>query len=247
MLILAWILHTTLAATATAAAAAPPAPPVVVELFTSQGCSSCPPADRLLRELGHEPGVIALSFHVDYWNRLGWADPFSSAEWSRRQSEYAAAFDRAGVYTPQMVVAGADEMVGSDENRVRRAIASARANATEARVAITARVEGGMLVAEARVEIENRDPSKHQLILLVTESGLITAVARGENAGSTSAHDFVVRRLLRTPLTAVEGTTGTMTRSFDLDSEWRADRLSVVALIQDPRSGRIAGAAFASP
>ena len=83
-----------------------PPKPVVLELFTSQGCSSCPPADELLTELGKHDDVIALAFHVDYWNHLGWRDPFSSRSWSRRQERYAAALFRGRVYTPQIVVDG---------------------------------------------------------------------------------------------------------------------------------------------
>ncbi len=103
------------------------ADPILVELFTSQGCSSCPPADRLLSRLsaaaqGGETAVIPLSFHVDYWNYIGWTDPFSSAEWSERQRSYAESFDSGRVYTPQLVVNGRRDCVGSNEQRVREEI-----------------------------------------------------------------------------------------------------------------------------
>src|SRR6266849_3578517 len=97
--------------------------PVVVELFTSQGCSSCPPADTLIRELRKQPNVIAIAYHVDYWNYLGWRDPFSSSDWTLRQSQYAHAFGLSSNYTPQIVVGGAREMVGSNDRAVRAAIA----------------------------------------------------------------------------------------------------------------------------
>ena len=96
--------------------------PVVVELFTSQGCSSCPPADALLGELARRKDVLALGFHVNYWDRLGWADPFASAESTERQRAYARAFRRSNVYTPQMVVGGTAEMVGSRRREVIAAI-----------------------------------------------------------------------------------------------------------------------------
>src|SRR5690348_11228611 len=103
-------------------AAAPGNGPVVVELFTSQGCSSCPPADRLLSKLGEDPRfagkVLPLSFHVDYWNSIGWQDPFSSARWSARQNDYARAFRSDRIYTPQTVVNGTSECVGNDERAV---------------------------------------------------------------------------------------------------------------------------------
>src|SRR5438046_1978213 len=89
---------------------------VVLELFTSQGCSSCPPADRLLGSYTNQENVIPLSFHVDYWNHLGWKDPFSNAAFSQRQETYANAFASSGVYTPQVIINGQKEMVGSDED-----------------------------------------------------------------------------------------------------------------------------------
>src|SRR6266545_881299 len=117
------------------AAAATPAPAgaraaVVVELFTSQGCSSCPPADRLLTRLpGSIDGVLVLplAFHVDYWDDLGWRDPFSSADWTARQKRYAAAIAGGHVYTPQLVVQGREDMVGSDRGAVEDAIRRAAA------------------------------------------------------------------------------------------------------------------------
>src|SRR6516162_9524555 len=113
-----------------ALAAAEPRPPVLVELFTSEGCSSCPPADAALAALARDPAfrtaeVIALELHVDYWNHLGWADPFSSAAFTTRQQGYAEAFGQRGTSTPQLVVDGAAELVGSNEAGARTAVAAA--------------------------------------------------------------------------------------------------------------------------
>src|SRR6185369_16506868 len=103
--------------------------PVVVELFTSQGCSSCPPADELLGRIAHDPAlrghVIPLAFHVDYWDHLGWRDPFSSPEWSKRQLDYVRAMELTGAYTPQAVVSGARELIGSNEKQLFAAIEEA--------------------------------------------------------------------------------------------------------------------------
>src|SRR5262249_25514989 len=109
-----------------AAPASAGARPVVVELFTSEGCSSCPPADALLAELAASPDLLALSLHVDYWDRLGWKDPFSSAAATRRQDRYARLLGLAAVYTPQIVVDGHWQTVGSDRDAVTPAVARAR-------------------------------------------------------------------------------------------------------------------------
>src|SRR4051812_17852201 len=102
--------------------------PVVVELFTSQGCSSCPPADALLGELTRRADVLPLAFHVDYWNRLGWKDPYSSAESTARQRTYARQLGLRTIYTPQMVVDGGIDVVGSERADVLKAIDAARAS-----------------------------------------------------------------------------------------------------------------------
>ena len=103
--------------------------PVVVELFTSQGCSSCPPADALLGELARRPDVLALGFHISYWDSLGWRDPLSSPSSTERQKAYARHFTEGRIYTPQMVVDGTDEMVGSDRRAILDAIGEARPEA----------------------------------------------------------------------------------------------------------------------
>jgi hypothetical protein len=173
------------------AAAAPPAPPVVVELFTSQGCSSCPPADALLGELSRtQPGLLALDFHVDYWDRLGWRDPFSLAAATQRQRGYA---QRLGseVYTPQLVVDGRLQMVGSDRAAVAQALDSARqARRPPVQMRLSRDAEG--LAAEVAA-----GSGEGELWLVGFDDAHTTPVGRGENAGRTLAEVNVVRSLQR--------------------------------------------------
>src|SRR5271154_3718379 len=167
--------------------------PVVVELFTSEGCSSCPPADRLLARLEQTQPVagaqiIALEQHVDYWNDLGWMDPFSSAQFSERQSNYVRALHANTAYTPQMIVDGATEFVGSSERDALAAIAKSSRTA-KATVVLEQRQDSraGPETAALRVRLEplaNWDAREGaDVILAITENGLSSSVTRGENAG----------------------------------------------------------------
>jgi hypothetical protein len=181
---------------ATLAAGLAPAPtPVLVELFTSEGCSSCPPADRLLARLAADqpvPGahVVVLSLHVDYWNRLGWEDAFSSRACTERQGAYSTRFGGSGrVYTPQMVVDGRTEFVGSDERAARRAILEA-ARGPKAFVRVVPDTKGGV-----RVTVAGAAPGA-DVFLAVVEDGLASDVTRGENAGKRLSHAAVARELV---------------------------------------------------
>ncbi len=234
---------------AKALAAAPPAgSPVLVELFTSQGCSSCPPADRLLSRLGSDARwrgrVVPLAFHVDYWNTLGWADTFSRPEWSRRQEEYAAAVGSRRIYTPQAVIDGGEECVGSEEDEVLSRIERAAARPA-GRVTIAVRRDG----AGFRVDLDLSPPRDFhrplQVMLAVYESGLLTDVRRGENAGRRAADDFVVRRLEKIADLAA-GAGGQATAAVALDPAWRAERVGVAAFLQDPASRAVLGVASAA-
>lgn len=178
------------------------ATPVVVELFSSEGCSSCPPADRVLAALADEQGidgaqVIALEMHVDYWNDLGWADPFSDAKFSDRQRAYSRVGGRQGVFTPEAIIDGAASVVGSDRALLSSAVARSSqrphtpVTLRPAKDAIDADV--GPLDARASVWVA------------ITESGLETAVPAGENSGQTLRHAPVVRALDRVG-SAREGT-----------------------------------------
>ncbi|MEZ5354724.1 MAG: DUF1223 domain-containing protein [Bryobacteraceae bacterium] len=204
--------------------------PVVVELFTSEGCSSCPPADALLsaiRKAAPAEGVevIALSEHVDYWNQLGWRDPFSSRQFSERQQEYARRFQIRGPYTPQMVVDGRWEFVGSDRGRLEGVLREAAAK-PKARVEI---VRNG-----AELAITVPGAADGEAWMAITEDGLATAVKRGENGGRTLRHDGVVRKMARL------GKGRRFREAWKPDGTWRGG-LRVVVFVTD-RNGAVVAA-----
>jgi hypothetical protein len=231
--------------------------PVVVELFTSQGCSSCPPADRLLSRLESERQlagvtVIPLAFHVDYWNHQGWTDPFSSAAWSQRQQSYAHAFHSNQIYTPQLVVNGRTECVGSKEGEVLQRIheALAAAPAAEVTLPVTADSPGQVAAGgHARVTVSARllqpvGAGGADLWVALTQSGLVTAVGAGENAAATLHDDHVVRRLVKAfSLPAASGSERSARVTLDLDRGWKDGTFEVVAFLQDPQTLAIYGAA----
>jgi hypothetical protein len=192
----------------------------VVELFTSEGCSSCPPADRLLADLARKPGVYALEFHVDYWNSLGWRDPYSAAAYSDRQRAYGD-----DVYTPQMVVNGTNVFVGSNRARAEAAIASALV--TTARVSLTARVDGTRLIYRVIGA-----PDGARLCVAVVDAHRTTEVARGENAGRTLEHARVVRGFMSEKIAGG----GSVALPAAINGG------SVVAFVQDTKTGAILGA-----
>ena len=167
------------------------APPTVVELFTSQGCSSCPPADAFLADLAERDDVIAIAFHVNYWDYIGWKDPFATDWGTERQYSYAKVLQRGYPYTPQMVVNGKHDMVGSDRVQVANAMIASMREAP-ARIAVTLRQEAdGLIVTlpEARL-----DTPLH--LWLVRYSGPHeTKVARGENRGRTMVNTHIARHL----------------------------------------------------
>jgi hypothetical protein len=227
-------------------------PVVVAELFTSEGCSSCPPADDVLSQLAEQSApaveVLALGEHVDYWDRLGWRDPYSSPAYSNRQSEYDAhVFHRHEVYTPQLVIDGSIECVGSDVQAVRQAITKAAA-APKAIVEITVdREHDETLRVRARVEmppeLSLREPA--ELLLAVTEDHLRSEVRRGENRGRTLTHSAVVRSLASIGTLSQRDRAWSTSASVALAPDWRPANVRIVALLQERNSRRIVGAGVA--
>ena len=175
-------------------------PVAVIELFTSQGCSSCPSADHLLSETINEAKkdgrkIFALSFHVDYWNRLGWTDPFSNKKYSERQNEYASALNLNGVYTPQIIVNGTREFVGSNERALKDALSkSLNTTPTAAFKTLTATVQNNNAPAVKFTLDGNYDGCKINFALVSLSE--TTAIKRGENGGITLKNENVVRQFI---------------------------------------------------
>lgn len=178
-----------------------PDPVTVIELFTSQGCSSCPAADRLLSktisDIGSKnPRILALSFHVDYWNHLGWADPFSDKAYTKRQYEYARVFHSKSVYTPQMIINGTREIVGSNEAGLKNALQEAsQRTPTAVFKVLNTRVENGNLLHVQYALSGNYQGCKVNFALVSRHE--TTPIKRGENGGKTLASDNVVRQFIR--------------------------------------------------
>ena len=217
---------------------------VVVELFTSEGCSSCPPADALLiklREQHSDDGVeiIPLGFHVDYWNRLGWRDRFSSAEYSQRQEDYATRMKLDGPYTPQMVVDGETEFVGNNTGRAHDAIIQAAGRSPGAQLEVT-RSSGDKL----HVKVNSASTASADILLAITEDNLSSSVKSGENSGHVLRHAAVVREFRKIGQTSAGG--------FDSDvalnpgKDWKLKDLRAVVFVQEKPLGKILAAAETS-
>lgn len=239
------------------AAAPPPAPagpaPVVVELFTSEGCSSCPPADDLLADLFSTqpvPGalILPLSLHVDYWNDLGWRDRFSSRQFTNRQYAYAQAFGSDRVYTPQMIVDGVDEFTGSDRARALRAIeaASRRRHLPVSVEVLPGEAGAGSYEVLVRVGgLETLRDRQADVVLALTEASVESDVARGENSGRRLRHVAVVRSLQRITDRLGDGPAAEFKASIPVDPAWESGAMTVVAFIQGHAGNRVLGAASA--
>lgn len=208
--------------------------PVVVELFTSEGCSSCPPADAYLGELSKRPGVIALSFHVDYWNRLGWTDPFSSAAATARQKGYAESLKQSYVYTPEMVVDGRVHEAGSRREKMETLIDAARTNAVLP-IMVTRKNNGTF---EATLPAAVGATTDATVWLVLYDRSQTVAVKTGENGGRTITHANVVRDIRR-----IGGWNGQATRlPLPIDAVASRDRSGAAIIVQSGSYGSVLGA-----
>ncbi|MEZ5922987.1 MAG: DUF1223 domain-containing protein [Hyphomicrobiaceae bacterium] len=170
-------------------------PPAVVELFTSQGCSSCPAADEILGELAKRQDVIALSLPVDYWDYLGWRDTLASHEFTERQRSYALARGDGQVYTPQVVVNGLVHAVGSRLADIEAAMAATEAKLGTRRTSIALRMEADDIVVDIGAATDAADPAEGRILLAMTTRSVEVPIARGENRGRTITYYNVVRKL----------------------------------------------------
>jgi hypothetical protein len=211
----------------------------VVELFTSQGCSSCPPADKLLAELAERPGVVALSYAVDYWNYLGWHDTLSSAANSDRQREYAQARGDGRVYTPQVVVDGIIHVNGSDEKAIGQAIEDASSRLANVKVPVSMRADGSTLVIDVAAAPEQSSARTATIWLAIAKEQQTVSITRGENRGQNLSYHHPVREL--SPVGMWKGEA--MTFRLPLKDLKTMGGDCLVALVQVENSGPILGAA----
>ena len=218
--------------------------PVVLELFTSEGCSSCPPADNVLSRLEREQPVdgvevIALGEHVDYWDHLGWKDRYSSPLFTARQQDYGRQFHLESVYTPQLVVNGEKEVIGSDMSAATQAI---RSIAKSPRAVVSMKFTGNEVAFEVRglpAAVRNAD-----MYLAVTESNVESAVANGENAGRRLRHAPLVRSLTSLgKLDTKKDGAYSATAHLMLSPEWNRTNLRLVLFVEDNASHKVIGAA----
>jgi hypothetical protein len=222
--------------------------PVLVELFTSEGCSSCPPADRFLEKLDHQPvagaELIVLSEHVDYWNHIGWKDPYSAHLYSERQSVYAKRFGLDSVYTPQMVVDGSSEFVGSNSALADKAIAKALGGAKISvhLSLISTDPSSGLHVHLDTGALEPSFSAREaEVYIAVALSRAESQVSSGENAGHRLAHVSVVRSLVKVGvLKRGQGLSQDVHLNLESTSDSHTPRL--IAFVQEPHQGRVFGA-----
>lgn len=218
-----------------------PRRPILLELFTSEGCSSCPPADRLLETFDRTQPVagaelIVLSEHVDYWNRLGWADPFSSALFSQRQQDYVNRFRLGSAYTPQLVVDGQKDVVGSDERAARAAILKAETH-PKTTIDLSAQRSGAEVKVALRVTAGAQGTDVY---VALADDHAQSQVTRGENSGRILQHVAVVSTLLLAGKTDAQGIfikDLTLPLKNANSGVWR-----VVVFLQDSSSRQVAGA-----
>ena len=210
--------------------------PVIVELFTSQGCSSCPPADAFLEELKSRPAVVALSYHVDYWDYLGWRDTLGSSEFSQRQYDYAHSRGDMNVYTPQTIIDGDSHFVGSQRSKVSAGIADARSSTAVQWVDIAMSDNN----TDVMINIAAGAATKEATLWLMAFTPEVSVeIKKGENAGSTIAYHNVVRKMVPAGMWHGDAAKIVLPKSSVIPEDCKG----WVALLQEGKVGRVIGAA----
>lgn len=210
----------------------------VLELFTSEGCSSCPPADELMgliQEQYIDDNVFVLSYHVDYWDDLGWKDIYSKAEYTTRQYQYASLFGSRSVYTPQVVINGQDEYIGSRETVVREGIKKALSKTATTKIELKPEITDTTLKIQYSVTGAGKDSS---LILVLVEKKSQSSVLHGENAGHTLKNYQIVRETNTIELKAQHAGIA----SIELPADFNSVNFELIGFMQDMKSGAITGA-----
>ena len=218
--------------------------PILVELFTSQGCSSCPPADAILEMVSKEQPVagayvVGMSEHVTYWDHQGWTDPFGSARFTERQNAYAFRFKLENIFTPQLVVDGTKQFVGSDVAALRKALTeAARTPKPPLRIAASFSDASTLAVSATGPGLDAGAAEDAQLSWAVTEDGLTVDVKRGENAKRTLRHAGVVRTLVTRKIDRSRAGES-MSAVIPLRADWKRENLRLVAFVQSTKSMRV--------
>ena len=211
----------------------------LVELYTSEGCSSCPPADQRLRQIrtavGPDAVVVPLALHVDYWDSIGWKDPFAKPAFRARQNWLVHLNQHGVVYTPHFFVGGAE--LGSWQGRLGDAVGRQNARPARADIHLKANITAGSTLVVDVEATARSGVAPAVLYLAVTESGLESKVTRGENAGATLAHDHVVREWIG-PLRLIDGAVH-MQREISIPSAWNAARLGVAGFVENEKTGDV--------
>ena len=234
-----------LAVTAAGHAQSAPPPVVLVELFTSEGCSSCPPADALLRQVNASRTasgqlIVGISEHVTYWNQLGWADPFSASDYTERQNAYGHRFHLDGVYTPQMVINGSEQIVGSDRGALLRAVRAEAEEHSPITLQIVTVQSGGTGVTVHFTLNGELPAGGMDLMAVLADDSDRSNVLRGENSGENLLHVSVARSIARV---ARVKAAGERTVQISLPSSFQAsEKHHLILFAQTPGYGRILAA-----
>jgi hypothetical protein len=208
----------------------------LIELFTSEGCSSCPPADAIVEEVQNkysDKNVLVLGYHVDYWDKLGWKDIFSNSLFTERQEYYSGIFNLNSIYTPEVVVNGKTEFVGSNKNKLVNSIDEQLSEKPTTGVKLKADSNSSGKI-EVKYSTEGSNSGNEQLILLLVQKTATNKIKRGENEGRTLHHINIVREI-----SYLAATTNQASTTFDLPPGLRKEDVFVAGFIQDKKSGKI--------